>query len=67
MEGLVFGTKFSDHMLTVDWTAEEGWDAPQIVPYGPMALDPSACVFHYAVEVRAPLPRGGRSMASGVF
>ncbi|KAL4939766.1 hypothetical protein BDV06DRAFT_198119 [Aspergillus oleicola] len=47
---LVFGKNFTDHMLSVEWTAEDGWHAPQIVPYQKLQLDPSACVFHYAFE-----------------
>ncbi|KAL4801310.1 aminotransferase [Aspergillus unguis] len=47
---LVFGKTFTDHMLTIEWTANDGWHAPQIVPYQKLQLDPSACVFHYAFE-----------------
>ncbi|KAJ1560116.1 hypothetical protein HK405_008169, partial [Cladochytrium tenue] len=47
---LVFGRTFSDHMLTVEWQAGRGWDAPRLQPYGKIALEPSATVFHYAVE-----------------
>ncbi|PWY86305.1 branched-chain-amino-acid aminotransferase [Aspergillus heteromorphus CBS 117.55] len=47
---LVFGKTFTDHMLSVEWTAAEGWHAPRIVPYQNLSLDPSACVFHYAFE-----------------
>lgn len=35
-------------MLTVRWTAKHGWDAPEIRPYAPFELDPSANVLHYA-------------------
>ncbi|KAJ2076842.1 branched-chain-amino-acid transaminase bat2 [Coemansia sp. RSA 988] len=49
-EELVFGHVFTDHMLTVEWTAKHGWDSPQIKPYGPLKLDPSCSVFHYAFE-----------------
>ena len=48
---LVFGRTFTDHMLTVEWTAEKGWAAPQIKPYGPLSIDPSCCVLHYAFEL----------------
>lgn len=48
---LVFGQSFTDHMLTVDWDAESGWGTPQIHPFGPITLDPSACVFHYGFEL----------------
>jgi branched-chain amino acid aminotransferase len=47
---LVFGKTFTDHMLTVEWTAADGWHSPQIVPYQNLSLDPSTCVFHYAFE-----------------
>lgn len=47
---LVFGKTFTDHMLVVDWTAAEGWGTPEIKPYGPFSMDPSACVLHYAFE-----------------
>jgi len=45
---LVFGKVFTDHMLTIPWSEEHGWDAPKIVPYGPLAFEPSCTVFHYA-------------------
>ena len=47
---LVFGQSFTDHMLTIEWTEEKGWDTAEIKPYGPLVLDPSCCVFHYAYE-----------------
>jgi len=48
---LVFGRTFTDHMLTIPWTAISGWGAPKIQPYGPLSLAPSATVFHYAQEL----------------
>ncbi|KAL5534307.1 hypothetical protein ACEPAG_769 [Sanghuangporus baumii] len=45
---LVFGQVFTDHMLTIPWSANSGWDVPKIQPYGPLSLDPSCTVFHYA-------------------
>ncbi|KAH1424966.1 branched-chain-amino-acid transaminase bat2 [Aspergillus fumigatus] len=47
---LVFGKTFTDHMLSIEWSAANGWNAPRIVPYQNLSLDPSACVFHYAFE-----------------
>ncbi|RKP35190.1 aminotransferase [Dimargaris cristalligena] len=47
---LVFGQTFSDHMLQVEWVEGYGWSAPEIKPYGPLQLAPSAVVFHYAFE-----------------
>lgn len=48
---LVFGKTFTDHMLTIEWTMDKGWDAPVIKPYGPITLDPASCVLHYAFEL----------------
>ncbi|KAK6344425.1 hypothetical protein TWF696_008062 [Orbilia brochopaga] len=45
---LIFGRNFTDHMLTVEWTAKDGWLAPRITPYQNLALDPATCVLHYA-------------------
>ncbi|WQF86138.1 Putative aminotransferase class IV, branched-chain amino acid aminotransferase II [Colletotrichum destructivum] len=47
---LVFGRKFTDHMLTIEWNQEQGWLDPKIVPYQNLSLDPATCVFHYAFE-----------------
>jgi branched-chain amino acid aminotransferase len=48
---LVFGRFFTDHMAIVDYDADRGWFDPRVVPYGPLALDPAAAVFHYAQEM----------------
>ncbi|PNS14516.1 branched-chain amino acid aminotransferase [Sphaceloma murrayae] len=40
----------TDHMLTCTWTATSGWEAPRIVPYGPLSLLPTCSVLHYATE-----------------
>ncbi|KAF9260321.1 branched-chain amino acid aminotransferase II [Marasmius fiardii PR-910] len=45
---LVFGGTFTDHMLTIPWDAINGWGQPNIKPYGPLQLDPSTTVLHYA-------------------
>ncbi|GAA6009044.1 uncharacterized protein JCM10292_002463 [Rhodotorula paludigena] len=45
---LVFGQTFTDHMLTAKWNIQTGWADPVIQPYGPLALDPSSTVLHYA-------------------
>ena len=50
-EDLIFGKEFTDHYLAVDYSEEKGgWGAPEIIPYGPMALSPAASVLHYALE-----------------
>jgi branched-chain amino acid aminotransferase len=47
---LGFGNYFTDHMFIMDYTKGFGWHDPRIVPYGPLELEPSAMVFHYAQE-----------------
>lgn len=47
-----FGTVFTDHMIVVDYDADKGgWHQAQVLPRGPIALDPSASVLHYAQEI----------------
>lgn len=45
-----FGTFFTDHMFTVEWTPDEGWHDARITKYGPLSLDPATAVLHYAQE-----------------
>ncbi|KAL2204366.1 branched-chain amino acid aminotransferase II [Sarocladium strictum] len=40
----------TDHMVTATWTAEGGWGTPELKPYGPISLMPTASVLHYATE-----------------
>ncbi|KKY15594.1 putative branched-chain amino acid cytosolic [Phaeomoniella chlamydospora] len=37
-------------MLSIEWTAADGWLAPRITPYQNLSLDPASCVLHYAFE-----------------
>ena len=48
---LGFGNLFTDRMFLMDYDAGEGWHSPRIVPYGPLNLDPSCAVLHYAQEI----------------
>lgn len=48
---LGFGRFFTDHMFVMNYEAGKGWFDPRIVPYQPIALEPSAMVFHYAQEM----------------
>ncbi len=47
---LGFGKYFTDHMFVCDYIVNEGIKNAMIVPYGPISLDPSAMVLHYAQE-----------------
>jgi len=48
---LAFGKIFTDHMLTIDWTAEHGWQDPQIKPFENFSVHPGSKVLHYAQEL----------------
>lgn len=48
---LVFGKNFTDHMLEVEWTADDGWGCPRIVPFHHLTLHPAATSLHYAIEL----------------
>lgn len=43
-------TVCTDHMVTVNWKAGTGWETPELKPYGPLSLMPTASVLHYATE-----------------
>jgi branched-chain amino acid aminotransferase len=46
-----FGQYHTDHMVSITYTEAEGWHDARVIPYGPIELDPSAIVLHYAQEV----------------
>lgn len=46
-----FGTNFSDHMVSIDWTEGRGWHDATVGPRQPIPLDPAAAVLHYAQEI----------------
>jgi branched-chain amino acid aminotransferase len=45
-----FGRVFTDHMVTMRWSAADGWHDARLEPYGPFTLDPATSVFHYGQE-----------------
>ena len=49
-DNLSFGTTFTDHMFVCDFK-NGAWQKPQITPYAPFLLDPSAKVFHYGQAI----------------
>nr|WP_204345590.1 branched-chain amino acid aminotransferase [Psychroserpens algicola] len=49
-ENIAFGKTFTDHMFMCDFVNGE-WQQPQIMPYQPMTMQPSARVFHYGQAV----------------
>ena len=47
---LSFGSVFTDHMLQCKYQ-NGAWEAPEIIPYQPITLDPSAKIFHYGQSI----------------
>jgi branched-chain amino acid aminotransferase len=45
-----FGTYFTDHMVRIDF-ADGTWGEGQVVPYGPLTLDPATSALHYGQEI----------------
>jgi len=46
-----FGKYYTDHMVICQWTQDGGWAEPELIPYGPISLDPATAVFHYGQEI----------------
>ncbi|QUW18688.1 branched-chain amino acid aminotransferase [Agrococcus sp. Marseille-Q4369] len=46
-----FGRHFTDHMVSIDWTLEDGWSDARVEPYGPLQIDPASAVLHYGQEI----------------
>ncbi|ELR08649.1 hypothetical protein VC83_03874 [Pseudogymnoascus destructans] len=40
----------TDHMITCTWNVNSGWGIPELKPYGPFSIMPTASVLHYATE-----------------
>jgi branched-chain amino acid aminotransferase len=46
-----FGTHFTDHQVVVVWEKGKGWHSAEVIPYGPILMDPSSAVLHYGQEI----------------
>lgn len=46
-----FGKRFTDHMVSIIWDREIGWHDAEVVPYGPIPMDPASSVLHYGQEI----------------
>lgn len=46
-----FGRVFTDHMVTIRYSVEQGWHDAVVGARGPILLDPAASVLHYAQEI----------------
>ena len=49
-DNLSFGKCFSDHMFSVSFKNDQ-WQNPEILPYGPLSLNPGTHVFHYGQAI----------------
>ncbi len=47
----VFGRVFTDHMVSIRYKEGQGWHDAQVMPRGPLSLDPATAVLHYAQEI----------------
>lgn len=45
-----FGTQFTDHMITIDWSEEQGWHAARVQPFGPLPILPGASALQYGQQ-----------------
>jgi len=46
-----FGRVFSDHMVTIRYSDQQGWHDAKIEPRATISLDPASAVLHYAQEI----------------
>ncbi len=51
LENPGFGTHFSDHMVSIEWSEGRGWHDATVGPRQAIPLDPAAAVLHYAQEI----------------
>jgi branched-chain amino acid aminotransferase len=51
LDAPVFGANLTDHMVVCVWQKDQGWTSAEVVPYGPIMMDPSAAVLHYGQEI----------------
>ena len=64
---LGFGKVFTDHMFIWDYSIENGWHNPRIVPYSPLELDPACTVFHYGQAVFEGMKATGAGRRGALF
>lgn len=46
-----FGSTFTNHMFTQEYSSEKGWHNAKIEPYKMLSFDPATTVLHYAQEI----------------
>lgn len=46
-----FGRVFTEHMVLIRWSSDNGWHDAELRPYAPLTLDPAAAGLHYGQAV----------------
>ncbi|MCE5291438.1 MAG: branched-chain amino acid aminotransferase [Nocardiaceae bacterium] len=46
-----FGKHFTDHMVTIDYSVDEGWHNAQVMPVNSIELSPASFVLHYGQAI----------------
>ena len=62
-----FGRVFTDHMAVIRYSEDKGWHDARVTARGPVSMDPSSSVLHYAQEIfeglkAYPRPNGGAAL-----
>ena len=47
---LPFGKHHSDHMITIDYHKDRGWDKPTLGPFQNLIMHPFSSSLHYSVQ-----------------
>lgn len=50
MDNIGFGNVMSDHMFMMNY-ADGEWGSPEIVPYGPLPMEPGVAMLHYGQSI----------------
>ncbi|MCJ7808874.1 MAG: branched-chain amino acid aminotransferase [Desulfobulbaceae bacterium] len=63
---LGFGDITTDHMFSIDYRSENGWENPRVEPYGDLHIDPAAMSIHYGQEIFEGL-KAYRGKDNGIY
>ena len=46
-----FGRYLTDNMVSARWTVDAGWHDAELIPYGPLSVDPATNFMHYGQAI----------------
>ncbi|MDO8731551.1 MAG: branched-chain amino acid aminotransferase [Actinomycetota bacterium] len=46
-----FGRYFTDNMISARWSVDAGWHDAELIPYGPLSVDPATNFMHYGQAI----------------